>query len=147
MCFNRNLSFNLCSSYHLSFELCSYNSVFYHQYGFDVGFLFESIFKGRLYRINISTFPHYQTEFCTVIPQFSLIWDVSLWMLVTSLTTTAQSCSVLPPYSECEDRHGPKGLSIVEHVWTFHDGRSIYAFLYWRSNKFHCRQFSNVARR
>ena len=32
--------------------------------------------------------------------------------------------------SECEDRHRPKGLSIVEHVWTFHDGRSIYAFLY-----------------
>ena len=30
---------------------------------------------------------------------------------------------------ECEDRHGPKGLSIAEHVWMFHDGRSVYAVL------------------
>ena len=32
---------------------------------------------------------------------------------------------------ECEDRHGPKGLSIAEHVWMFHNGRSVYAVLYW----------------
>ena len=31
---------------------------------------------------------------------------------------------------ECEDRHGPKGLSIAEHVWMFHNGRSVYAVLY-----------------
>ena len=30
---------------------------------------------------------------------------------------------------ECEDWHGPKGLSIAEHVWMFHDGRSVYAVL------------------
>ena len=30
---------------------------------------------------------------------------------------------------ECEDRHGPKGLSIAEHVWMFHNGRSVYAVL------------------
>ena len=29
----------------------------------------------------------------------------------------------------CEDRHGPKGLSIAEHVWMFHNGRSVYAVL------------------
>ena len=28
-----------------------------------------------------------------------------------------------------KDRHGPKGLSIAEHVWLFHDGRSVYAVL------------------
>ena len=28
---------------------------------------------------------------------------------------------------EYEARHGPKGLSIVEHIWMFHDGRSVYA--------------------
>ena len=32
--------------------------------------------------------------------------------------------------SECEDRHGSKGLSIAEHIWIFHDGRSTYAVLY-----------------
>ena len=32
---------------------------------------------------------------------------------------------------ECEDRHGPKGLSIAEHVWMFHNGRSVYAVLDW----------------
>ena len=32
---------------------------------------------------------------------------------------------------ECEDRHGPKGLSIAEHVWMFHDEHSVYAVLYW----------------
>mgnify|MGYP001471785752 CR=1 FL=1 len=30
---------------------------------------------------------------------------------------------------ECEDRHGPKGLSIAEHVWMFHTGRSVYVVL------------------
>ena len=30
---------------------------------------------------------------------------------------------------ECEDRHAPKALSIAEHVWMFHDGRSVYAVL------------------
>ena len=30
---------------------------------------------------------------------------------------------------ECEDRHGPKGLSKAEHVWMFHNGRSVYAVL------------------
>ena len=29
------------------------------------------------------------------------------------------------------DPHGPKGLSIAEHVWMFHNGRSVYAVLYW----------------
>ena len=33
--------------------------------------------------------------------------------------------------SECEDRHGPKGLSIAEHVWMYHNGPSVYAVLYW----------------
>ena len=33
--------------------------------------------------------------------------------------------------SEFEDRHGPKGLSIAEHVWMLHNGRSVYAVLYW----------------
>ena len=32
---------------------------------------------------------------------------------------------------ECEDRHGPKGLSIAEHLSMFHNGRSVYAVLYW----------------
>ena len=32
---------------------------------------------------------------------------------------------------ECEDRHAPKGLSIAEHVWIIHNGRSVYAVLYW----------------
>ena len=32
---------------------------------------------------------------------------------------------------ECEDRHGPKGLSLAEHVWMIHNGRSVYAVLYW----------------
>ena len=32
---------------------------------------------------------------------------------------------------ECEDRHGPKELSIAEHVCMFHNGRSVYAVLYW----------------
>ena len=32
--------------------------------------------------------------------------------------------------SECEDRHGPKGLSIAEHNWMFHNGRSVHAVLY-----------------
>ena len=32
---------------------------------------------------------------------------------------------------ECEDRHGPKGLSIAEHVWMFHNGPSVLAVLYW----------------
>ena len=32
---------------------------------------------------------------------------------------------------ECEDRHGPKGLSIAEHLWMFHRGPSVYAALYW----------------
>ena len=32
---------------------------------------------------------------------------------------------------ECEDLHGPIGLSIAEHVWMFHNGRSLYAVLYW----------------
>ena len=32
---------------------------------------------------------------------------------------------------ECEDRHGPKGLSIAEHVWMLHNGSSVYAVLYW----------------
>ena len=31
---------------------------------------------------------------------------------------------------ECEDRHAPKGLSIAEHVWIIHNGRSVYAVLY-----------------
>ena len=31
---------------------------------------------------------------------------------------------------ECEDRHGPKGLSIAEHVWRFYNGPSVYAVLY-----------------
>ena len=31
---------------------------------------------------------------------------------------------------ECADRHGPKGLSMAEHIWIFHDGRSTYAVLY-----------------
>ena len=31
---------------------------------------------------------------------------------------------------ECEDRHRPKGLSIAEHAWIFHNGRSVYAVLY-----------------
>ena len=31
---------------------------------------------------------------------------------------------------ECEDRHGLKGLSIAEHVWIIHNGRSVYAVLY-----------------
>ena len=55
--------------------------------------LFERNSKGRLYRISISTRSHYQAEFCMVIPQFSLVWDVSLWVDVISLTTTAQFCS------------------------------------------------------
>ena len=45
---------------------------------------------------------------------------------------------------ECEDRHGPKGLSVAEHVWMSHDGRSVYAVLCWCSSKFHCSCFSNV---
>ena len=32
---------------------------------------------------------------------------------------------------ECVDRHGPKGLSIAEHVWMLHNGSSVYAVLYW----------------
>ena len=32
---------------------------------------------------------------------------------------------------ECEDWHGPKGLSLAEHVWIIHNGRSVYAVLYW----------------
>ena len=32
---------------------------------------------------------------------------------------------------ECEDRRGSKGLPIAEHVWMFHNGRSVYAVLYW----------------
>ena len=32
---------------------------------------------------------------------------------------------------ECEDQHGPKGLSIAEHVGMFHNGRNVYAVLYW----------------
>ena len=32
---------------------------------------------------------------------------------------------------ECEGRHGPKGLSIAENVWVFHNGRSVFAVLYW----------------
>ena len=32
--------------------------------------------------------------------------------------------------SECEDRHGPKGLSVAEHIWIFYDGRSVYADLH-----------------
>ena len=32
---------------------------------------------------------------------------------------------------EWEDRLEPKGLSIAEHVWMFHNGRSVYAVLYW----------------
>ena len=56
--------------------------------------LFERISKGRLYRISISTRSHYQADFCTVIPQFSLVWNVSLWVDVISLTTAAQFCSV-----------------------------------------------------
>ena len=31
---------------------------------------------------------------------------------------------------ECEDRHGPNGLSIVGQLWMFHNGRSVYAVLY-----------------
>ena len=31
---------------------------------------------------------------------------------------------------ECEDRHAPKRLSIAEHVWIIHNGRSVYAVLY-----------------
>ena len=34
-------------------------------------------------------------------------------------------------HGECEDRHGPKGLSIAEHVLMFHNGRRVYAVLYW----------------
>ena len=30
---------------------------------------------------------------------------------------------------ECGGRHGPKALSIAEHVWMFHNGRSVYAVL------------------
>ena len=32
---------------------------------------------------------------------------------------------------EYEARHGPKGLSIAEHVLMFHNGRRVYAVLYW----------------
>ena len=32
--------------------------------------------------------------------------------------------------SECEDRHGPKGPSVAEHIWIFDDGRSVYADLH-----------------
>ena len=32
---------------------------------------------------------------------------------------------------EYDDRHGPKGLPIAEHVWMFHNGRSVHAVLYW----------------
>ena len=32
---------------------------------------------------------------------------------------------------ECEGRHGPKALSIAENVWVFHNGRSVFAVLYW----------------
>ena len=32
---------------------------------------------------------------------------------------------------ESEGRHGSKRLSIAEHVWMFHNGRSVYAVLYW----------------
>ena len=28
---------------------------------------------------------------------------------------------------ECEHRHGPKGLSIAEHVWMFHNGDRVSA--------------------
>ena len=31
---------------------------------------------------------------------------------------------------ECEDRHGSEGLSLAEHVWMFHNGRSVCAVLY-----------------
>ena len=31
---------------------------------------------------------------------------------------------------EYDDRHGPKGLPIAEHVWMFHHGHSVYAVLY-----------------
>ena len=53
--------------------------------------LFERISKGRLYRVSISVRFHHQAEFCTVIPQFSLVWNVSLWVDVISLTTAAQT--------------------------------------------------------
>ena len=33
--------------------------------------------------------------------------------------------------AECEDRQGPKGLPLAEHVWMFYNGRSVYAVLYW----------------
>ena len=33
--------------------------------------------------------------------------------------------------SKCEDRHGPKGLSIAEHLWMFHHAPSVYAVLFW----------------
>ena len=56
--------------------------------------LFERNSKGRLYRISISTRSHYQAEFCTVIPQFSLVCNVSLLVDVISLTTAAQFYSV-----------------------------------------------------
>ena len=32
---------------------------------------------------------------------------------------------------ECEDRHGPKGLPIAEHIWMFHEWCGVYAVLYW----------------
>ena len=32
---------------------------------------------------------------------------------------------------EYEDRYGPKGPTIAEHVWMLHNGRSVYAVLYW----------------
>ena len=47
----------------------------------------------------------------------------------TFIVTVSVMSDLTLTNSECEDRHGPKGLSIAEHVWLFHDGRSVYAVL------------------
>ena len=64
------------------------------------------------------------------------IMDVAYMRFFTGNRTTF--IAVIPAMSdfaltngECEARHGPKGLSIAEHVWMFHNGRSVYAVRYW----------------
>ena len=49
----------------------------------------------------------------------------------TFIVTVSVMSDLTLANGEYEDRHAPKALSIAENVWVFHNGRSVFAVLYW----------------
>ena len=61
-------------------------------------------------------------------------------------TTMSDTVDLLHFNKSCLTKYGilTMRLSMAEHVWTFHDGRTVYTVLYCCSSNFHCRCLNNV---